>query len=382
MSEPIAFAASAVVDGAPLPCVALAATAQEAVSLVEARLFEHGVIGTVTAGQADATEVSRTVSPSHPVSFGSNILRLPVRSRGMARSTLPNWLVGIPLDVAPLGPGDDPAAIPPALRRLFKGPGTVYAVLSQRPPEGMDARSVLAEGAATGPWLVPLAEGPFRRALFTAGPDPEQSFWDDRPGLLIRSQGTAADVAARLRRLPPLRPATADADAVAFAFWDAALLRMLLPYLEPEDAEALLGGDTFVPLGPSPQVQVALANPPLAGGNAPPARFRMKQTYVDAVSRAESDAFRSQLVAEILSLKPALTAPEAERFADLGLDVCASVGLQQPDTISGYTMLSVLMGWDMTQRYAVAAPILDLKKPEAARKTLILHLLGRVATRT
>lgn len=134
--------------------------------------------------------------------------------------------------------------LPPVHTYAILDAAKMTGLLPLLEPSGLEFRC-LFKGAAydeletVAPWLVRLKENnSFSRNLFTAGPQP-WVFWDDAPGIFIRSASPFSDVWGHFRKFTK---AKGDHGAwFYFRFWEPIVLRDFSDCLAPASLAKFLG---------------------------------------------------------------------------------------------------------------------------------------------
>ncbi|WP_317385869.1 DUF4123 domain-containing protein [Tritonibacter scottomollicae] len=326
------------------------------------------------------------------VSFLEHALVLPGQPIGGPEAPDSPAILTKPFEIEPLRTGDkrdldellDPyfkpvegsayyalldAAMVPNLPDMIEASGLEYRCLFKG-----DASLELRDVA---PWLIRLEpETAFARDLFTKG-DAPWMLWGRTTMLALRTTHGIDQVASHFRRLTRIRTET-DERWLFFRFYDPETLEDLRPLLAEDDARALLGCYQIATLAGSSARLYKLREPPVQGTNLQRSPFLLRANYMEAMASRQKRRFAEDLLRDVQDYARSLSLEEARQLVQVALEFCAGVGLEQKDSIAGYTMLSARYGVDFVLRMATFQPLADPRRSERERKTIIHSALNEI----
>ena len=233
---------------------------------------------------------------------------------------------------------------------------------------------------AVAPWIVRMQPGDafcrrlVRAALGKPGGSPAA------PTMFIETGQALDEVARHFRRLTRIR-AESDGRWVYFRYTDPCTMDDLRASMSADDAAAVLGSYSPVVLHPDGAFRMSRLHA-LTDQDHNGSAFRLADRHEKAMRHRQRMRFAQSIADDLGTVVPNMTRSAIIEHVSKGMDLCRDTGLLQQDSTAGYILLSGLLGARFTKFYDKYAPILDHRRSEAERKTMIHSALSRIQKRS
>lgn len=232
---------------------------------------------------------------------------------------------------------------------------------------------------AAAPWIIRIgSEDAVSRRLVRAALG-KQGGYPAAPTMILNTEHSIDEVGRHFRRLARVR-AESDGRWLYFRYADPCTMDDLRASMNAEDAAAVLGPYAPVVLHPAGAFRLA---PRHLGSEARSNSFtfRLADRHVRAMRHRQRVRFAQIVARDLAALVPNMKRSAIEDLVGRGMDLCRDTGIFQQDSTAGYILLSGLLGPRFTQSYSRYAPILDPRRSETERKTMIHSTLSEVQKR-
>ena len=233
---------------------------------------------------------------------------------------------------------------------------------------------------AVAPWIIRMGpEDTVSRRLVRAALG-KPGGYPVAPTMILNTGHSIDEVGRHFRRLTRIR-AESDGRWLYFRYTDPHTMDDLRTSMSPEDAAAVLGPYAPVVLHPAGAFRLArrsLRSELRSNSFA----FRLAERHVRAMRHRQRARFAQVVAGDLAVLVPNMRRSAIEELVRRGMDLCRDTGMFQQDSTAGYILLSGLLGPRFTQTYSRHAPILDPRRSETERKTMIHSALSEVQKRS
>ncbi|WP_244519299.1 DUF4123 domain-containing protein [Paracoccus alcaliphilus] len=233
---------------------------------------------------------------------------------------------------------------------------------------------------AVAPWIIRIgSHDTVSRRLVRAALG-KQGGYPAAPTMILNTEHSIDEVGRHFRRLTRVR-AESDGRWLYFRYTDPHTMDDLRASMNPEDAAAVLGPYAPVVLHPAGAFRLArrhLRSEARSNSFA----FRLADRHVRAMRHRQRARFAQVVAGDLAALVPNMRRSAIEELVRRGMDLCRDTGMFQQDSTAGYILLSGLLGPRFTQTYSRYAPILDPRRSETERKTMIHSTLSEVQKRS
>lgn len=198
--------------------------------------------------------------------------------------------------------------------------------------------------------------------------------------MLLNTDHSIDQVGRHFRRLNRVR-AESDGRWLYFRYADPNTMDDLRCSMSPEDAAAVLGPYSPVVLHPTGAFRLSPRHPhyePRSNSFV----FRLADRHIMAMRHRQRARFAETIAGDMAALMPNMKRSAIKDLVCRGMDLCRDTGILQQDSTAGYILLSGFLGQRFTQTYSRYAPILDPRRSETERKTMIHSALSEVQKRS
>lgn len=236
-----------------------------------------------------------------------------------------------------------------------------------------------AMAGAVAPWIIRMQpdDAVCRRLIRAALGKP--GGYPAAPTMILETEHSLDEVGRHFRRLTRIR-AEGDGRWIFFRYTDPCTMDDLRASMNTEDAAAVLGPYSPVVLHPAGAFRLSRRHASL-GSRSNGSVFRLAARHETAMHHRQRMRFGQSITDELAALVPNMTRSAIADRVSQGMDLCRDTGLLQQDSTAGYILLSGLLGPRFTEVYGRYAQILDYRRSETERKTMIHSALSQIQKR-